>query len=218
MVSSTATEMPASRHDTFQEERELTHLAFSRLLEWLDDGVDSRGETYLEIRRRLVSYFDRRNRLTADELADETLNRIGKTLEKDGAIATTPPARYCYVVARFVLLEDIRREQRYVRGHGPRPADSRAWVRHGMTLTDPDDGLAREQRLECLDRCLEAMDPEQRAFIVEYYRDVGQQRIARRRDMARRFGITMNALGIRACRIRAALEARVGVLPRAVAG
>jgi hypothetical protein len=86
-----------------------TETAFGRLLEWLDDGVDSNGETYLEIRRRLVSYFDRRNRLSADELADETLSRIGRTLEKDGTIAVRPPARYCYVVAKFVLLEDIRR-------------------------------------------------------------------------------------------------------------
>jgi DNA-directed RNA polymerase specialized sigma24 family protein len=216
MASSTAIEMPASHQDTFQdaretfqEARELSHLAFSRLLEWLDDGVDSQGETYLEMRRRLVSYFDRRNRPSADELADETLNRIGKTLEKDGAIATTPPARYCYVVARFILLEDVRREQRYVRGHGPGRTDPEAWAGRGITLTDPDPDLGREQRLECLDRCLEALDPAQRAFIVEYYRDAGQQKIARRRDMARRFGITMNALGIRASRIRAALGARV---------
>ena len=54
------------------------------------------------MRRRLVSHLDRRNRPFADELADETFNRIGRTLETDGAIATTPPARYCYVIARFV--------------------------------------------------------------------------------------------------------------------
>ena len=64
------------------------------------------------MRRRLTSYFDRRDRPFADDLADETLNRIGRTLEHDGAIATTPQARYCYVVARFVLLEDIRRRAR----------------------------------------------------------------------------------------------------------
>src|SRR5882762_8496103 len=72
-----------SSQDSLREERGLTRLAFSRLLEWLDDGADSSGETYLEMRRRLVLYFDRRNRLSADELADETLNRIGRTLEKD---------------------------------------------------------------------------------------------------------------------------------------
>ena len=117
--------MHVSPQDALREERGLTPLAFNRLLEWLDDGVDSNGETYLEMRRRLVLYFDRRNRLSADELADETLNRIGRTLEKDGAIATTPPARYCYVVARFVLLEDIRREHMHVAPGRSRAASTR---------------------------------------------------------------------------------------------
>ena len=195
--------------EVFREEPRFTKLAFDRLLEWLDDGADSNGETYLEMHRRLVSYFDRRNRQSADELADETLNRISKTLQKDGAIATKPPARYCYVVAKFVLLEDIRREQRHVR-LVEQPA-FRASTRQGERLAPfdkaPDD--TQEQRLECLERCLHTLSTEQRDLIVEYYRDGRGQKIERRREMAKRLGITMNALGIRACRIRNTLEACV---------
>jgi DNA-directed RNA polymerase specialized sigma24 family protein len=199
----------APPHETLREERGLTQVAFSRLLEWLDDGVASHGETYLETRRRLVSYFDRRDRLSADELADETLNRIGRTLEKDGAIATTPPARYCYVVAKFVLLEDVRREHTHVRLDEARTTGAPA--RRGTMVSEPDADVAiREQRLECLDRCLRGLKAEQRELVLEYYRDAGRQKIERRRDMAARLGITMNALGIRACRIRYALEACVG--------
>ena len=76
-----------------REERVLSPLAFNQLLSWLDDGADSQGEAYLEMRRRLVAYFDRRNRLAADDLADEVLNRVARTLETDGFIATRPPAR-----------------------------------------------------------------------------------------------------------------------------
>jgi DNA-directed RNA polymerase specialized sigma24 family protein len=178
------------------------------LLEWLDDGVDSQGETYLEMRRRLALYFDRRNRLSADELADETLTRVGRTLEKDGAIATTPPARYCYVVAKFVLLEDIRRERVHIQLDEARRVDAPAG--RGAMLAEPDEGLAiREHRLECLDRCLQELKAEQHELVIEYYRDAGRQKIDRRREMAQRLGITMNALGIRACRIRSALEACV---------
>ena len=199
----------APPHDTLREERGLTQVAFSRLLEWLDDGVGSHGETYLEMRRRLVSYFDRRDRLSADELADETLNRIGRTLEKDGAIATTPPARYCYVVAKFVLLEDVRREHTHVRLDEARTAGAPA--RRGVVVAEPDADVAiREQRLECLDRCLRGLKADQRELVLEYYRDTGRQKIDRRREMAARLGITMNALGIRACRIRNALEVCVG--------
>jgi len=188
-----------------REEESLTRVAFDRLLEWLDDGHDSAGDAYLEMRRRLVSYFDRRGRLSADELADETLNRIGRTLEKDGVIATTPPARYCYVVAKYVLLEDIRRERRHV------PLDeSRGSVAERMPRAEPDEAMTlREQRLECLDCCLQALKPEQRELVVEYYRDTKRQKIDRRRELAARLGISMNALGIRAWRIRSALESCV---------
>jgi YD repeat-containing protein len=68
---------------------------------------------------------------------------------------------------------------------------------------------AREQHLDCLDCCLQKLPPDQRDLIVEYYRDGHGQRIEQRRAMAKRLGITMNALGIRACRIRSILEACV---------
>ena len=191
--------------EVFRQEPIFTKLAFNRLLEWLDDGVDSHGETYLEIHRRLVSYFDRRNRLSPDELADETLNRISRTLEKDGAIATTPPARYCYVVARFVLLEDVRREHRHVRLDEEHRAGASSTLGEGLSKLD-EVLAAHEQRLECLECCLQKLSSEQRELIVEYYRDGRGQKIERRREMAKRLGITMNALGIRACRIRGALE------------
>jgi DNA-directed RNA polymerase specialized sigma24 family protein len=196
--------LPVPPPDIFRGED--TQLAFSRLLAWLDDGVDSHGEAYLEIRRRLVLYFDRRNRPDADELADETLNRISRTLEKDGAIATTPPARYCYVVARFVLLEDVRRAPRHVQLDEARSAAPAGRARIDRT----DEGLdICEQRLECLDRCLQELKADQRELVVEYYRDAGRQKIERRGGLAKRLGITMNALGIRAWRIRNTLEACV---------
>jgi hypothetical protein len=87
----------------------LSQSAFRQLLDWLDEGVNSDGSRYLEIRRRLVVYFDRKHCLTPDELADETLNRVARRLEEEGAITTDAPAHYCYIVARFVLLEELRR-------------------------------------------------------------------------------------------------------------
>ena len=61
------------------------------------------------MRRRLVWYFAHKKCLAADELADETLNRVSRRLEEEGAIVDTAPARYCYIVAKFVFLEYLRR-------------------------------------------------------------------------------------------------------------
>src|SRR6476659_3672573 len=133
---------------------------FARLLRWLDDGADSQGERYLEMRRRLVAYFDRRNRPAPDVLADETFDRVSRTLEESGRIKVTPPARYCYVVARFVLLEDIRKSRRDVPFE-----ETRAAMQHTRPGTATED--ATDQSLDCLGRCLNILKPEDRHLIVE---------------------------------------------------
>src|SRR6478736_2620558 len=81
------------------------HNAFRRFLNWLDQGDDSGGQRYLEIRHRLVQYFDRKNCASPDELADETLQRVARRLSEEGEIRDASPAHYCYIVARFVFLE-----------------------------------------------------------------------------------------------------------------
>jgi len=187
------------RHDSG-----ISGTAFTRLLRWLDDGSDSQGERYLEMRRRLVAYFDRRNRPAPDVLADETFDRVSRTLEESGRIKVTPPARYCYVVARFVLLEDIRRTRRDVPFEETRAAVHQARA----DMSGIDDSVDRS--LDCLGRCLNILKPEDKHLIVEYYRDAKRQRIDRRRELARQLGISMNALGIRAWRLRANLERCVG--------
>jgi DNA-directed RNA polymerase specialized sigma24 family protein len=179
----------------------LTDTAFSRLLRWLDDGEESHGARYIEMRRRLAAYFERRGRHGADALVDDTLNRIGRTLVTS-AIAVTPPARYCYVVARYVFLEDVRRERRLVPFEDGRGdvesdlADSRQQWRAEI----------REQRLRSLEACLARLKPELRELAIEYYRGAKGQRIERRRQLAARLGISMNALGIRMSRLRTRLE------------
>jgi DNA-directed RNA polymerase specialized sigma24 family protein len=182
--------------------------AFRHLLTWLDEGVDSDGERYLEMRRRLVSYFGRKRCLSPDELADETLNRVARKLEEQGTITDAAPARYCYIVAKFVFLEYLRGaerrqtsldELREVPDAMSRPAEARA----------DEDAAADERRFDCLDRCLRQLTAYDRALILEYYSGDQGPCVERRRQLAARLGLTANALTIRACRIRGALEACV---------
>ena len=60
------------------------------------------------MRGRLVAYFDRKNCPVPDELADETLNRVARRIEEKGVTEADAPARYCYIVARFVFMEQLR--------------------------------------------------------------------------------------------------------------
>src|SRR5205814_2310767 len=70
----------------------LTEGAFERLLDWLGEDSELSGECYLEMRKRLVLYFDRKGCLSPDDLADETLNRVARRLEEEGTIISDAPA------------------------------------------------------------------------------------------------------------------------------
>jgi DNA-directed RNA polymerase specialized sigma24 family protein len=171
--------------------------SFRRFLDWLDAGADSDGQTYIEMRRRLAAYFERKNCLLADDLADETLSRVARRLDEEGAIECTAPAQYCYIVARFVFLEHQR---------APKSSDvdpSR------LFSVLPAPGMGEEngsRRLNCLEACLRKLDDDQRELIIEYYQGERRAKIDYRRSLASRLGLSLNAVSIRACRIRERLE------------
>ena len=179
--------------------------AFRKFLDWLDLGIDSKGERYLEIRRRLVQYFDRKNCALPDELADETLNRVTRRLAEEGEIKGVTPAHYCYLVARFVFLEYRRRPDRSSVSLELHPGLA-AVIPGAPGSSDADTAQVREKRMNCLDQCLQILNAGQRELIVEYYRGEGGARIEHRGALAARLGVTTNALSIRACRIRTMLE------------
>lgn len=189
------------QNTSLKKDWKLTPKAFDQLLEWLDDGNNSNGRTYLEIRWRLVTYFDRKNCSTPDELADETINRVARKLEELSSIETDTPAKYCYVTARFVFLEHLRtraRDQQF-----------QAEIRAEATV-DRDDrtgGDIREKRLKCLDQCAAKLESANRNLILRYYCGEQRVKIDNRRALASSLGISVNALNIRACRIRDTLEA-----------
>lgn len=165
--------------------------------------MDSGGERYVDVRRRLGAYFDRRNCRTPDDLADETLNRIARRLEEEGSLREGPPARYCYIVAKFVFLEHTRDEKRA----GNAALASKARSPEASAAPSPtDDETDRQRRLASLERCLDRLSPRDRGLILEYYGPGDQRTADRRRQLAARLGLTANALAIRACRIRDTLE------------
>jgi len=182
-----------------------TQTAFRQFLDWLDEGVASGGEKYLEMRRRLVFYFDRKNCLTSDELADETLSRVAQKLEEKGSITGMSPAHYCYVVAKFVFLENLRQAKR---GQSGLNELAHARMSSGGSLNSKDTAAmqSRERLHDCLDSCLAKLSSADRDLILEYYRGDQRAKIERRSQLAARLGLSMNALTIRACRIRYKLE------------
>ncbi len=181
----------------------LTPPAFERLLDWLDEGESSDGRKYLEMRRRLVAYFDRKNCSSADELTDETLNRVARRLEEEGTTESdTPAARYCYIVARFVFMEYLRRAEK-----DRVLTDDMRRQPYNIAESKPvNEKETQEKLLNCLEHCTGKLDSLNRNLILSYYTGKERVKIESRRELAANLGISMNALSIRACRIRDKIE------------
>lgn len=182
-----------------------TQDTFRLLLHWLDEGVDSEGERYLEMRRRLALYFDRKNCLSPDDMADETLNRVARKLDEKGSITELSPAHYCYVLARFVFLEYLRGSE-HAQTSFDEPAHSATRPGLAGASAKIPEGEGLENLHECLEQCLNQLPEKDRELILEYYRGEQRAKIERRSQLAARLGLSMNALSIRACRIRDKLE------------
>jgi len=181
--------------------------ALQRLLNWLD-GANSDGRAYVEMRRRLRDYFGRKNCRNPDDLADETLTRVARRLEEEGITRGETPARYCYIVARFVFLEHLRETKAH-------PAvthvsgDAVPQLSAPSAADSAEAAGAREALLACLQKCLQELDALNRRIITRYYIGSARVKIDNRRELAESLGLSVNALTIRACRIRTRLEACV---------
>jgi DNA-directed RNA polymerase specialized sigma24 family protein len=169
-------------------DRSLTQTAFESLLAWLDADRDRAGEKYEQIRRRLIKLFTCRGRHDAEELADETINRVTLKAPELSKEYVGDPALYFYGVAQKVFLESVRK---------PPVVPPAAAARDAAEL---------EREYECLDRCIAELPHDSRALVLDYYGENGRAKIERRKELAGRLGIALNALRIRAFRIRATLQ------------
>jgi len=179
-------------------EWDLTQKSFDRLLDWLDADRTLAGNKYEAIRLRLIKIFTCRGCFEAEDLADETINRVTAKVE---AVANTykgDPALYFYGVAQKLHLEYLRKTQAR---QTVTFQDSAADSRNPGAATSVD-----ETGYECLERCLDNLPRDNRRLVLEYYQQERHAKIEHRKRLAEELGIAVNALRIRAHRIRLILQ------------
>jgi RNA polymerase sigma factor (sigma-70 family) len=107
-------------------------------------------------------------------------------------------------VARNVWREEVAKRPRILT-----PLDEMtdgAYRQIASKAESSEEYARREAQLECLQKCLTALPPEQRKLITHYYRGDKDTKIKGRRELADELGIPLNALRIRASRLRGKLE------------
>lgn len=169
---------------------------FNLFLRWLDLNVEKAAQRYESIRRNLITIFARRGCHRSEELADETFNRVMRRLPQMIDTYEGEPARYIIVVARNLHLEYVKEMERLE----TLPEHDHT----ALSVEQPDD--SKEQEFSCLEHCLRQLSTQQRKLVVDYYQEDRRAKIDHRREMADQLGIGLNALRIRAHRIRAGLE------------
>jgi DNA-directed RNA polymerase specialized sigma24 family protein len=126
----------------------------------------------------------------AEDLADETMNRVMKKLPEIRDTYVGEPVRYFHGVARFVMREMSRRKEVAVEVI---PASS-------LEAEDHSD------EYDCLVKCLRFLQTDKRDLILDYYIYDGRDKIAQHRRMAIDLGITEGALRGQTHQVRRNLE------------
>jgi DNA-directed RNA polymerase specialized sigma24 family protein len=174
----------------------VTPEAFDSLLYSLHPNRDHAGRLYENIRHKLLEFFEARGSAVPDEHADETLDRVMRRMTEGEKVEN--PASYCYGVAKFVWMEASR-----ALAKEPVELDENAVI--GGREDDDDLRRSREavdRRLDCLDNCLDHLAAETRHFIIDYYGEEKGPKIEQRKLLAGRLDTTINALRLRASRLR----------------
>jgi DNA-directed RNA polymerase specialized sigma24 family protein len=170
----------------------LTAESLAGLLSALDQDPARAGEQYESLRRKLVKFFQWRGSATPEELADETLNRLARKIDEGEAIRNL--SGYIGGVARLVWLETLKEQER-----------ARSAFEE-LRASSPHPSQSDSQRTDCFESCLDSLPSESRSLILDYYRYEHGGKINSRKQLADKMAMPLNALRIRAHRIRVQLE------------
>ena len=168
----------------------LSPSSFDRFLANLDSDRDRAGHKYAALRTRLVKFFEWRACQSADDLADEALDRVARKIDSGEQIEDY--SKYTFGVARLLYLEAVKKQ-----------AKEQAVI---INMPSHNGFYEENSQLNCLETCLQKLSETNRTMILHYYYNDKQAKIDYRKKLAEKLGISLNALRIKALRVRAKLE------------
>jgi DNA-directed RNA polymerase specialized sigma24 family protein len=180
----------------------LTAAQLEALLRRLDGRGERAGERYEAIHSRLVRFFLWNSCSAAEELADETLNRVARKLAA-GREEIQELEAFIWGVARKVRQEGQKADFKSV--HVSNMPTAWAASDAGALLDAIENKIQAEQEVKCLHQCLRRWSDQDRELFLSYRVDKGHY-VERRKDLARKLGVTPGALRVRMIRLREKLE------------
>jgi len=174
---------------TFNElnEQGVTPEGLRTFLDWLASGAPNRDQAYESARRRLVIFFAGRKCLDSESLADRTLDLAMRKLPDIPAEAN--PMAYLIGIAKNIYRDELRAAQK---------AEAFRSAQASMT---PQPQSEIESCHACLEKCLAELSAEDRTLVLGYYSESKQAKIDKRKQLADRYGLSLNTLRNRVFRL-----------------
>ncbi|HJP92959.1 MAG TPA: hypothetical protein VJ875_13455 [Pyrinomonadaceae bacterium] len=168
----------------------ITREQFDSLLAWLNADRELAGRKYETIRSGLIKIFVSKGFNDAEDLADETINRVIERLTDIKQDYIGEPAYYFHGVARNVVRESSRRRE----------------IACQLIDVRVDPKPEKSEEFNCLKHCLQLLPTNKQDLILDYYLYEGHEKIQHHKDMARQLKITIGAVRSRAFQIKLNLE------------
>jgi len=167
---------------------------FDSFLAWLDPDRNRAADKFETIRGKLLVFFLSRGCWSPEESTDETLNRVAKAIHAGEQVRTPLPYLFVHGFALNVLKECFRKQKELE--------------------TDPDyisgiqqpERSKRQQMFRVLEICLRALPVRERQIFVQYHLANASVRVARRKNLAKKFSLSEKTLRITVFRIRQKLK------------
>jgi len=169
----------------------LTPESFEKLLTWLDSNREEAAVKYENVRLRLITYFTCNGcGDQAEDLADETLDRVARNLVRGKVPEPFTGNKQLYFLA---FAKNIRLENLHKPPEIPDP--------------QPVTRDTAEAKSQCLEECARRILPsEERLLAIEYYNCEKSTKAENHKKLAKQFGLGLPGLRTRMHRIRERLR------------
>jgi hypothetical protein len=175
--------------------KSLTPEEFGKLLQWLSPEPETSVRMFLEITKELGKWLVRKGSAHAEDLVDETVDRVAKIVFKEPDKYLNPKALF-YGVGRKVWLEDYHRNP---------PPEELEPEKISARASDPAEWDFKECEEECMKEGVNNLPPHELHLITQYFSFQGREKIVVRKRLAEGHGGLGN-LRTKACRIRTRLN------------
>lgn len=166
---------------------------FEALLRRLGPDRELAGARYEQLRRRLIVVFTYRGCGNAEELVDQTMDRVARKLAEEGpGHESADLSPFVLAVAWNIARESFRR---------PHPESLSADADPPDPVASADGVETKEREQRCLDWCLDRLAQDERELLLTYFQDERGAKIKRRALLARELRISSTALRLRIWRL-----------------